>query len=60
MEIYNAWVAVNADTAIVTKKLRVPGGWIVHMEDASSTDTCAAFVSDPQHEWVPIATSSEA
>ena len=53
MDLQNTWKPVSTDGAIVTTRLSVPGGWIVHVKDSSTGSCTDTFVGDPNHEWNP-------
>ena len=51
------WEVLESDTVFVTKRAKVPGGWLVQTffvapkdRDNSSVGP-VSFVNDPYHEW---------
>ena len=60
MEINSStWETVSNDATanLRTERLRMYGGWLVHVTDDTNTLVSMVFLSDPTHEW-EISTSS--
>lgn len=51
MRLPTLWEDVGTDGNLTTKRLRVVGGWIVHILNTTSNDTTTVFVPDPGHDW---------
>ena len=48
------WEDISVVSYVITQRLKVPGGWLVHRRDWNQDDgECAAmcFISDPEHKW---------
>ena len=46
-----AWEKVKVKKGINLKKLKVPGGWIVKVQDLAGTGISITFMPDPNHQW---------
>lgn len=51
MKLPTLWETVGTDSEIVTKRLRVVGGWLVHIRNTTSGNSDTTFVSDPGFDW---------
>ena len=46
------WTDISTDNNYETKRLVVPGGWIVAVRDKTGDQTTnVLFVTDPEHFW---------
>lgn len=51
------WEVLENDGLVITKRARIPGGWLVQQFFAAPRDVqqsqlgAMQFVSDPYHEW---------
>jgi len=49
----STWETVSTDATanITTERLRVYGGWLVHVTDTTNTLTNLTFLPDPTWQW---------
>lgn len=50
MELSSQWETVSTDEGYETKRLKVAGGWIVSVRDATYSTSSIIFVPDPLHD----------
>ena len=50
-EFPKTWEVVSTDNQYETKRMRVPGGWLVNIRDVSNNTTNVKFVADPSSHW---------
>jgi hypothetical protein len=47
------WDEVSVDNNLTTLRMRVVGGWLVHVRDSTTGDANTITVADPNHDWTP-------
>lgn len=53
-ELPKTWELVSNDSNILTKRLRVLGGWVLFMLDTVNQIPVTTFIPDPQHLWTAV------
>ena len=51
MVLPTAYETVSTDGTLVTKRLKVPTGWFVVVQDTTDNVIAASFVPDPGWNW---------
>lgn len=58
-DLLNVWEAVVTDGNFVTARIKVGGGWVVRVSNATDKTLSVTFVLDPIHEWNPTSTDDD-
>jgi len=51
MVLPTAYETVSTDGTLVTKRLKVPAGWVVVVQDSTDKTLSTSFVPDPGWQW---------
>ena len=46
------WESVSTDDGKTTKRMRILGGWLVHITTTTPSSVDVFFVPDPNHDWL--------
>jgi len=50
-EYPKTWETVSTESDLTTLRMKVPGGWIMIVRDATNNTTQILFLSNPDHVW---------
>jgi len=51
----NTWESVSVNNNITTLRMKLPGGWLVHTLESTTSTTQLVFVPDETEFWEPSA-----
>ena len=50
-ELPGEWETIIEDATSITRRLRVPGGWLVEVQNCSYGETHVQFIVDQNWDW---------